>query len=162
EFAMVSVRWTRIEQLVAENKPGSRLASGLIENLPDSLAATQLGITLTSLALGWLGEPAVGRAIEPFFDGLPQPRRATFADAASLGVALLCLTCLHLGLGELVPRAIALRHAERIVLLFAAPLRAFRAVTRPLVVFMRRSVDLVVRILRVPPPPVSSQVHSPD
>src|SRR5205085_5402785 len=79
EFAMVSVRWTRIEQLVAENKPGSRLAAGLIENLPDSLAATQLGITLASLALGWLGEPAVGSAIEPFFDGLPQPWRATFA-----------------------------------------------------------------------------------
>src|SRR5262249_14299218 len=99
---------------------------------------------------------------EPFFDGLPAPWRATFAHAAAIGIAFLFITYLHIVLGELVPRAIALRHAERVVLLFAAPLRAFRAVTRPLVVFMRTSVDLVVRLLRIPAPPPQSQVHSPD
>ncbi len=162
EFALVSVRWTRIEQLVAENRPGAKLARGLVENLNDSLAATQLGITLASLALGWLGEPSIGRTLQPFFDGLPIPWSAAFAHGTAIGVAFLCITYLHMVLGELMPRAIALRHAEKVVLLLAAPLLAFRAVTRPLVVFVRSSASLAVRLLRVPEPPKASQVHSPD
>src|SRR5262245_66382469 len=71
EFALVSVRWTRIEQLITEGRPGAKLARALVENLNDSLAATQLGITLASLALGWLGEPSMAKALIPFFVGLP-------------------------------------------------------------------------------------------
>jgi CBS domain containing-hemolysin-like protein len=70
EFALVSVRWTRIEQLVTEGRPGARLARALVENLSDSLAATQLGITLASLALGWLGEPTIAQRAHPV---LPRP-----------------------------------------------------------------------------------------
>ena len=162
EFALVSVRWTRIEQLVEENRPGAKLAAGLVENLNDSLAATQLGITFASLALGWVGEPTIGHALMPFFEGLPIPWNAAFAHGTAIAVAFLCITYLHMVLGELLPRAIALQHAERVVLLFAAPLLAFRAVTRPLVVFMRGSGNLAVRLFRVPEPPKSSQVHSPD
>jgi CBS domain containing-hemolysin-like protein len=162
EFALVSVRWTRIEQLVEENKPGAKLAAGLVENLNDSLAATQLGITLASLALGWVGEPSIGHALMPFFAGLPIPWSIAFAHGAAIAVAFLCITYLHMVLGELLPRAIALQHAERVVLLFAAPLLAFRALTRPLVVFMRGSGNLAVRLFRVPEPPKESQVHSPD
>ncbi len=145
EFALVSVRWTRIEQLVAENRPGAKLAAGLVENLNDSLAATQLGITFASLALGWVGEPSIGHALMPFFDGLPIPWNIAVAHGTAIGVAFLCITYLHMVLGELLPRAIALRHAEHVVLLFSAPLLAFRAVTRPLVVFMRTSAAGGVR-----------------
>ena len=162
EFALVSVRWTRIEQLVEENRPGAKLARGLVENLNDSLAATQLGITLASLALGWLGEPAIAHALKPFFAGLPIGWHVALAHGTAIGVAFLCITYLHMVLGELLPRAIALQHPERVVLLFAAPLLAFRAVTRPLVVFMRGSGNLAVRLFRVPEPPAGSQVHSPD
>ncbi len=162
EFALVSVRWTRIEQLVAENRPGAKLAAGLVENLNDSLAATQLGITFASLALGWVGEPTIGHALMPFFDGLPIPWNVAFAHGTAIAVAFLCITYLHMVLGELLPRAIALRHAEHVVLLFSAPLLAFRAVTRPLVVFMRSSASLAVKLFRVPEPPKESQVHSPD
>src|SRR5262245_8885585 len=116
EFALVSVRWTRVEQLVAENRPGAKLARGLVENLEDSLAATQLGITLASLGLGWLGEPSVAKALYPFFDGLPWG--TALSHGIAIGVAFLCITYLHMVLGELMPRAIALQHAETVVLLF--------------------------------------------
>ena len=162
EFALVSVRWTRLEQMVEDNVPGSKLAQRLVENLNDSLAATQLGITFTSLALGWVGEPSIGHAMQPFFEGLPLPWSTAAAHTAAIVVAFMCITYLHMVLGELVPRAIALQYAERVVVLFAAPLLAFRALSRPLVVFMRGSGNLAVRLLRVPEPPKESQVHSPD
>jgi len=162
EFALVSVRWTRVEQLVEENRPGARLVRTLVENLNDSLAATQLGITLASLALGWLGEPSVAKALHPFFAGLPGPMSAAFRHGVAVGVAFLVITYLHMVLGELMPRAIGIQHAERVVFLLGAPLLAFRTLTRPLVVFMRRSGDLAVRLIRVPPSPKETQVHSPD
>jgi len=162
EFALVTVRWTRIEQLVEEGRPGARLVRGLVESLNDSLAATQLGITFASLALGWLGEPSVARAITPFFAGLPGPLSLGFRHGIAVAVAFLFITYLHMVLGELMPRAIGIQHAERIVFLFGAPLLAFRKVTRPLVVFMRRSGDLAVHLFRVPDAPRESQVHSPD
>jgi len=162
EFALVTVRWTRIEQLVEENRPGAKLARGLVENLNDSLASTQLGITLASLALGWLGEPSLARALRPFFEWLPWGLSAAFRHGAAVALAFLLITYLHMVLGELTPRAIGIQHADSVVLLLGAPLLAFRTVTRPLVVFVRSSGDLAVRLLRVPAPPKESQVHSPD
>ena len=162
EFALVSVRWTRIEQLVTENRPGAKLARALVENLNDSLAATQLGITLASLGLGWLGEPTVARGLVPFFVGLPWGLSHVVAHGVAVGVAFLFITYLHMVLGELMPRAIGIQHAARVVLLFGAPLLLFRTITRPLVVFVRSSGDLAVRLLRVPEAPKESQVHSPD
>src|SRR5262245_12240445 len=162
EFALVTVRWTRIEQLVTENRPGAKLARALVENLNDSLAATQLGITLASLALGWLGEPTVAKALVPFFAGLPWGLSHAVAHGVAVGVAFLFITYLHMVLGELMPRAIGIQHAAAVVLLCGPPLLLFRTITRPLVVFVRRSGDLAVRLLRVPEPPKESQVHSPD
>jgi CBS domain containing-hemolysin-like protein len=162
EFALVSVRWTRVEQLATEGRPGAKLARALVENLNDSLAATQLGITLASLALGWLGEPTVAKALIPFFHGLPWGMSEFVAHAAAWTLAFLFITYLHMVLGELTPRAIGIQHAEHVVLLLGAPLLAFRTLTRPLVVFVRSSGDLAVRLFRVPAPPKESQVHSPD
>ena len=162
EFALVTVRWTRIEQLVSEGRPGARLAGALVENLNDSLAATQLGITLASLALGWLGEPIVAAALTPFFHGLPWGLSTFVAHAAAVTLAFLFITYLHMVLGELMPRAIGIQHAESVVLILGAPLLAFRTLTRPLVAFVRMSGELAVRLMHVPAPPKESQVHSPD
>src|SRR5262245_42586279 len=95
EFALVTVRWTRIEQLVAEKRPGATLARALVENLNDSLAATQLGITLASLALGWLGEPSVAQALTPFFHGLPWGLSTVVAHALAVSLAFLFIAYLH-------------------------------------------------------------------
>jgi CBS domain containing-hemolysin-like protein len=162
EFALVSVRWTRVDQMVEERIPGSKLVHGLVENMSDSLAATQLGITLSSIALGAVGEPTVAHALRPYFAGLPIGWSVPVAHGFAIAVAYLIITYLHMVLGELVPRAVGIQHAERVTLWLAAPLLAFRMVTRPLVVFMRRSGELAVRLLRVPDAPAHSQVHSPD
>jgi len=162
EFSLVAVRWTRVEQLVEENVTGARLVQRAIENLNDSLAATQLGITLTSLALGWVGESVLARMLMPWFEGLPALGAQSLAHGTAILVAFLCITYLHIVLGELAPRAIAIQHAERTALLLAGPLLAFRGVTRPLVVLMRGSGSLVIRWLRVPEPRAEQQVHSVD
>lgn len=162
EFALVTVRWTRIEQLVEENVLGAKTAQRAVENLNDSLAACQLGITLTSLALGWVGEPALEHMLEPFFHRLPTPWDAAVSHGLAIGVAFLCITYLHIVLGELVPRAIAIQHAERTVLLLSPALLAFRTVTRPLVALMRGSGALFTRLLRVPEPRPEQQVHSAE
>ena len=162
EFALVSIRWTRVEQLVEENVLGARIVQRAVENLSDSLAASQLGITLTSLALGWIGEPAIAHELMPWFAGLPLGWGVPLAHGTAIGVAFLIITYLHIVLGELVPRAIAIQHAEQTALVLAGPLLAFRSVTRPLVVLMSTSGGLVIRLLRVPEPSVQQSVHSAD
>ena len=162
EFALVSVRWTRVEQLLEERHPGGKVVHHLVENLSDSLAATQLGITLSSLALGWVGEPSIAHSIAPWFEKLPIPWSDAVAHGFAIAIAFLVITYLHMVLGELVPRAVGIQHAERVAIWLGPLLVAFRTVTRPLVVFMRSSGDLAVRLLRVPEPPAASQVHSPD
>jgi putative hemolysin len=162
EFALVTVRWTRVEQLLEDNVLGARAVSRAIENLNDSLAATQLGITLASLALGWVGEPSIAHVLMPVFAELPLGWSVALAHGTAIGLAFLCISYLHLVLGELVPRAIAIQHAESVALLLAGPLLAFRGITRPLVVFMRGSGNLVVRLLRVPEPPAEQSVHSAE
>src|SRR5262249_24163940 len=112
--------------------------------------------------LGWLGEPSVARALRPFFEALPGAVSAAFRHGAAVALAFLIITYLHMVLGELMPCAIGIQHADRVVLLFGPPLLAFRTITRPLVVFVRSSGDLAVRLLHVPASPKESQVHSPD
>jgi putative hemolysin len=162
EFALVTIRWTRVEQLVEENAIGARIVQRAVENLSDSLAASQLGITLTSLALGWVGEPAIAHELMPWFARLPVGWGVPLAHGTAIGVAFLIITYLHIVLGELVPRAIAIQHAERAALMLAGPLLAFRSVTRPLVVLMRSSGGLVIRLLRVPEPTAEQSVHSAE
>lgn len=162
EFALVSVRWTRVEQLVESNVPGSKLAQRAIENLSDSLAACQLGITLTSLALGWVGEPAIAHSLEPWFASLPLQLGLAVSHGLAIAIAFMCITYLHIVLGELVPRAIAISNAESTALLLAGPLLAFRGVTRPLVLLMKGSGSLVIGWLRIPEPTAAQSVHSSE
>jgi CBS domain containing-hemolysin-like protein len=162
EFALVTVRWTRVEQLVEHNVAGAKLVQRAVENLNDSLAASQLGITFASLALGWVGEPAIAHSLEPWFVGLPTGLSLAFTHGSAIVVAFLIITYLHIVLGELVPRAIAIQHAERTALVLAGPLLAFRAMTRPLVMIMKGSGGAVIHWLRVPEPRAELQVHSVD
>jgi len=162
EFALVSIRWTRVEQLVEQNVYGAKAVQKAIENMNDSLACVQLGITLTSLGLGWVGEPAFERVLAPVFESVPGPWDKALSHGFAVGVAFLSITYLHIVLGELVPRAIALQHAERVALVFASPFVLFRDATRPIVAVMRGSANIVMRLMRVPAPPPGAQVHSAE
>jgi putative hemolysin len=160
EFALVSVRWTRVEQLVEQNKFGAKAVHEAIENLDDAIAATQLGITFASLALGWLGEPALAHLIEPLFRGLNPPWDAAITHGIAVAFAFMIITYLHVVLGELAPKAIALQRAEDVALVVTGPLLVFGRVFRPFIHFMNTSGARVVTLLRLPPIAPHKDVHS--
>ncbi|HTR97063.1 MAG TPA: hemolysin family protein [Candidatus Acidoferrales bacterium] len=162
EFALVTVRWTRVEELVAQNVLGARSVQRATVHIEDTIASTQLGITLCSLGLGWLGEPAIARLLMPRFAHLPLPWSLAVAHGVAIGVSFLAITYLHVVLGELAPKAIALQRAESVALVFAGPLLAFGRAFRPLLALMRGSGKLVVRALHVPEASPEQSVHSSE
>jgi CBS domain containing-hemolysin-like protein len=162
EFSLVTIRWTRVEQLVEERKFGASAVQHTVENLDDAIAATQLGITFASLALGWIGEPALAHLIEPLFHWLPGFIGVAATHAVAVTLAFMIITFLHVVLGELAPKAVALQRAEDVALLVAGPLLVFGRVFRPFIQFMNGSGNWVVRQLRLPPLPTHKSVHSID
>jgi len=159
EFALVSVRDTRIQQLIEAHRIGARTVQRLHQNLDEVINGVQLGITVTSLTLGWLGEPVMARMFETLIGqthyGL------VYAHTISIVVTFILITCLHVILGELVPKSLALQRAERVALAVAAPMDVFLTVTRPLLFFMSKAGNFALRMfgsreMR------RSGVHSPD
>ncbi|HEY2954530.1 MAG TPA: hemolysin family protein [Candidatus Eisenbacteria bacterium] len=162
EFALVTVRWTRVEQLVKDGKWGARTLLYAVEHLEAGLAAAQVGITFASLALGWIGEPVIARLLQPLFAAIPGPWGAAAVHAVAIGVAFLLITYLHVVLGEQVPKVIAIERAEDVALLVAGPIVAFARLSQPFIVVIRDSSNWVMRSLRLPPLPPAKQVHSVD
>jgi CBS domain containing-hemolysin-like protein len=162
EFSLVTIRWTRVEQLVEEKKFGAPAVHEAVENLDDAIAATQLGITFASLALGWVGEPALAHMIEPMFGWLPALAGAAATHAVAVALAFAVITFLHVVLGELAPKAVALQRAEDVALIVAGPLLVFSRVFRPFITFMNGAGNWVVRQLRLPPLSSHKTVHSID
>ena len=152
EFAFVAVRRSRIEQLANQ---GQRRAKALLASLRDLdhfIAATQLGITMCSLALGWLGEPAVGRVVEPLIGGLIGP---FVADAVAKTIAVILsfalITAVLIIAGELAPKTIALQRTETTALWVARPILVFARVFQPFIWALNASGRAVVRLLGVTP-----------
>jgi len=159
EFALVSVRETRILQLIEARRVGARTVFKLHQQLGRVVNGVQLGITVTSLSLGWLGEPVLARLFESWIGSIPHV--VIYAHAIAVAVAFLLITGLHVTLGELVPKSLALQRAERVALTVAAPMDFFLTVTAPLIAFMSRAAGFVLRAFG------SSEirhgsVHSPD
>lgn len=162
EFSLVTVRWTRVEELVAAGRFGAIAVQHAIENLDDSIAATQLGITFSSLALGWLGEPALAHLVHPLFERLPGGWSDAVTHGAAVALAFLIITFLHVVLGELAPKAIALERAEDVALIVSGPLLVFGRVFRPFIHLMNGSGNWVVRQLRLPPVRPGHSAHSTE
>jgi putative hemolysin len=168
EFALVSVRETRIEQMVALNRPGARTALRLKHNIDEFLPAVQFGVTLASLALGGIGEPAIAEALLYEFRKvhllwLPgfESHSLLYAHSIAVVVAFGAITYFEVLLGELVPKSLALQRAERIALAVAGPVDVFIRMTRPAVRLMNGSAGLVLRLFRAPLRGEAS-VHSPE
>jgi CBS domain containing-hemolysin-like protein len=163
EFALVGVRETRIEQLVALNRPGARTALRLKHNIDEFLPAVQFGVTLASLALGGLGEPAIAGALLHVFARVSwlQGHTLLYAHSAAVVVAFAAITYFEVLLGELVPKSLALQRAERIALAVAGPVDVFIRMTRPAVTVMNWSARLVLRLFRAPLRGEAS-AHSPE
>lgn len=160
EFAIVKVRTSRIDQLVAEKKPGALAAKKVISNLDEYLSAIQLGITITSLGIGWLGEPAVSHLLEPLFEGLH------IAPALSSTIALILafsiITFLHVVVGELAPKTLAIQKAEQITILCAKPLIYFYKIAFPFIWMLNSSARLVSSLFGLKPASEHEVAHSEE
>ena len=159
EFALVSVRETRIQQLIENHRVGARTVLKLHQQLSRVVNGVQLGITVTSLTLGWLGEPVLARLFENWIGSIPHG--VIYAHAIAVGVAFVMITSLHVILGELVPKSLALQRAERVALAVAAPMDVFLTLSAPLTAFMSRAAGFVLRSFGTNEIRAGS-VHSPD
>lgn len=148
EFALISIRETRIEQMVAAHVPGVRTVRLLQRRLDELLPAVQLGVTLCSLALGWVGEPLVASQLAPLLAGLPHSN--LYANVTAVAVGFAIITYVDVVVGELVPKSLALSRVEAIAVAVAPPMLAFMAVTRPAVRLLRNSATVVLRGFDVP------------
>lgn len=147
EFAMVKVRKSRIETLVLEGSKGAKHTLKVINDLNSYLSACQLGITLASLGLGWIGEPAVSDAVMPFFKFLGINGVSAYSISFVLGFAI--ITTFHIVLGELSPKSIAIMNTEKIAIYTALPLIIFYRITYPIMWLFNCSTNIVVKIFGI-------------
>ncbi|MBE2184785.1 MAG: HlyC/CorC family transporter [Anaerolineae bacterium] len=163
EFAFVGARRTRIAQLAAEGNVNAIAAEQAIGHLDNYIAATQLGITLASLALGWLGEPAIAHLFEPLLGSiLPGSAAETLSRTISVVIAFSLVTTLHIVFGELAPKAIALQRPEATALVVARPTIWFYLLFRPIIKMMNAIGNAVVRALGFEPAGEHAHVHSAE
>lgn len=161
EFALVSVRRTRIEELVAQGNNTARVVKRLISDPDRFIAATQLGITIASLALGWVGEPAVAHLFELLFGDLPAPLISPAAQAAAATlIAFSLITFLHVVVGELAPKSAALANPESTAFIVSRPMLFFETIFRPAIIVLNGAGNWLLRVLGIKQPPAHQMVHS--
>ncbi|REI15137.1 hemolysin family protein [Staphylococcus felis] len=149
EFALVKVRASRIEQLISEQNGSARVVKKMISNLDYYLSACQLGITVTSLGLGWLGEPLFERILHPVIEVLNVPD--PIVTTVSMITAFIIVTYIHVVIGELAPKSLAIQYTEKIALLYARPLYYFGLIMKPLIWLMNGSARLIIRMFGADP-----------
>jgi len=149
EYGLVTARRTRLRELEEQGNRRARSVLQITADPPRFIAAMQLGVTATSLAIGAVGEQVLAQVFDPFL-----------ATAIAFAFAFLIITFLHVVIGELVPKGIALRYSERTALAVSAPVRGFFIVLKPLIWFLQRSSELTLRALGVEPPSGEDLVHS--
>ena len=161
EFSLVSVRDTRIQQLISAGRISAHIVQRLHQNLDEVVNGVQLGITIVSLTLGWIGEPIVARLVEGIRFVHQIPHGEVYAHTIAIAISFSLITYMHVILGELVPKTLALQRAEQVALAVAAPMEAFLAIARPFLFFMRKSGGLVLRLFGAQATRRGA-VHSPD
>lgn len=144
EFALVKVRVSRVEQMVVARRFFAKTARWLAERLERSLSACQLGITMASLALGWVGEPAFARLLEPLLEGIGVTSEVVVHSTAFV-VGFSVITALHLVIGEQAPKIFAIRHPESMLLWCAVPLKTFYLLTYPLMLGLNASTAWLLK-----------------
>ena len=145
EFSLVRVRKSQVEILVDEGRKGAKYTKLVADNVNAYLSACQLGITLASLALGWLGEPAVSALFEPLFKALNVPEAATHGISIVIGFVI--ITALHIVVGELIPKSLAIFSTERYALFTATPLVWFYRITYPVMWLFNSITNGVMKML---------------
>ncbi|MBY8912657.1 hemolysin family protein [Bacillus sp. YC2] len=160
EFAIVRVRRSRIDQLISEGNRRAVLAKRIITDLDEYLSASQLGITLTSIGLGVLGEPAFERMLHPLFAGMGLPDSAEHVISFAAAYAL--ITFLHVVIGELAPKTAAIQKAEKLTLWIAGPLRLFYLLMFPFIWVLNGSARLLTGLFGLKPASEHEGSHSEE
>ena len=159
EFALVSVRETRLQQMIAAHRIGARTVQKLHQRLDHVLNAVQFGVTVSSLALGWIGEASIAHMLEPLFRSWPHSH--LYAHAVAVVLAFILMTYLVVILGEVVPKSIALQRTERVALAVAGPMDFFMTIAAPFLKFMTASTHVVLKAFGMRPVREAG-VHSPE
>ncbi|WP_085524133.1 hemolysin family protein [Tuberibacillus sp. Marseille-P3662] len=160
EFAIVKVRKGKIDTLAANGDRKAAAAQSVLEKLDEFLSACQLGITMTSLGIGWLGEPAIGQLMEVWFFELPLSHGLSMT--ISTIIAFLLVTVLHVVLGELVAKTFAIQKAEQIVIMCALPLIWFNRIMYPLIWVLNSSANLIAKLFGVRPMSEQEESHTEE
>jgi CBS domain containing-hemolysin-like protein len=160
EFAIVAVRRSRLDQLVAEGRAGAAAAKAVVSHLDAYIAATQFGITLASLALGWIGEPALAHLLEPALVLVVGDLAPAAAHGAAIAVAFALITALHIVIGELAPKGLALQRPEITTLWVARPIQIFHAVFKWPVTALNAVGNGTLRLFGLQPASGHEMVHS--
>ncbi len=147
EFALVKVRVSRVEQMVVDGRMFAKTARWLAERLEKSLSACQLGITMASLALGWVGEPAVAAMLYPVFELFGIPQESPVVHTISVIVGFTIITALHLVIGEQAPKIFAIRHPEPMLLWCAIPMKVFYLMSFPLLAALNATTARLLQLL---------------
>ncbi|HET9936645.1 MAG TPA: hemolysin family protein [Methyloceanibacter sp.] len=161
EFSMVAVRRSRVQRLVAKGKRNAKALDRALSQLDANLAACQLGITVSSLGLGWIGEPALARLIEPLLFGLGRFALAG-AHVIAVVIAFSIITALHIVLGELMPKSLALQRSERTALAVVRPLWLFRVLLWPAIVVLNGIGNWLLKRCGLKPGTAEEALHSPE
>ncbi|MDN3015908.1 hemolysin family protein [Paenibacillus sp. BSR1-1] len=160
EFAIVKIRGSRIDQLVAEGNKNAIAAKKIITNLDEYLSACQLGITVTALGLGWLGEPTVEHILHPLLVSLNLPE--SVSSIVSFVIAFASVTFIHVVVGELAPKTVAIQKAEAVTLLFARPMILFYKIMYPFIKLLNGSARLIIGIFGLKPASEHEVAHSEE
>lgn len=163
EFSLVAVRRSRVAELVAAKRMNAGALQRALDSLDANLAATQLGITISSLALGWVGEPALAHLIEPLMHMLlPDTLAVASSHAIAVAISFIIITALHIVLGELAPKSLALQRSEETALWIVRPLQGFLFLLRPAIISLNGLGNLVLRLCGLKPGTGEGSLHSPD
>jgi CBS domain containing-hemolysin-like protein len=159
EFALVRSRRPKLEELEKDGATGSRQALAQLDDITEYLSACQLGITFTSIGIGFLGEPAIARLVEPVFGGVVSHGVAV---TLALAFAYFVTTAAHITLGEQVPKVWAIQRAEGAARRLARPLQVFRTVFRPAVRALNASSNAILKLIGVKPEAATEEAETPD
>ncbi|MEC2478038.1 hemolysin family protein [Bacillus cereus] len=160
EFAIVKIRSSRIDQLVAEGKRGALAAKKVTTNLDEYLSACQLGITVTAMGIGWLGEPTIEKLLHPLFE--KWNLNPSISSVLTFGLAFMIMTYLHVVVGELAPETMAIQKAERVTLLLAGPLMMFYKVMYPFIWVLNGSARVITGLFGLKPASEHEVAHTEE
>jgi len=160
EFAIVKVRSSRIDYLIAEGNNRATSVKTVITNLDEYLSACQLGITVTALGIGWFGKPALKQMFDTFFVNLNISTQ--LADIFAVILVFLFITFLHVVIGELAPKTFAIQKAEQVSLFVAKPLIFFYRIAFPFIWVLNGSARIITKLLGLKPPKGHDEVHSEE